>query len=299
MTTQQKDGCNYIILCATENEYLRTSNIVETYFPEQYLVPRMRVVRAIKHDYPMTVSVHCCEQMGNVAAATKALHLVNEYNPTVMIMSGIAASIAPDKHALGDVVIPKQVDYRKHDKVAQKGQKAYDDALSNGFNETFMEDNVLLKMRETVSLPRLALELLKPLTVPKAMDLAKEKELDIEFKSSRGKADIYTEAVTSLNCGMVVNSSSFLNLIMNEVGRKTSILEMESYGYLSAFYGIGTTDQYSSTTALMVKAISDFAINKEAANDVDGVNWEYQAIDNAALVSCCIIDSHASGEAYT
>ncbi|WP_088622923.1 hypothetical protein [Oceanicola sp. 22II-s10i] len=236
-------------------------------------------------------------QMGHMAASALAGSIISAHQPSVMLLVGTAASLDPKKVQLGDVVVPRKAVFRLYDKVSEEGQQDYQVRVNeHASEELFLRNNVLCAELETQLISPRILEAVAGVTFddvisrlrkghPESVSLSSEAEV-ISLRDPKLHLD---EDIFS--CGMVVDSVSyrnFINRLTAAVSRKSTVIDMETFGFFSAIsasslYGVG-----SSCSGIAIRGISDYA-GRKSQTELLPSDWKSMSMTNAALVAAEVI----------
>ncbi|UBD14509.1 5'-methylthioadenosine/S-adenosylhomocysteine nucleosidase family protein [Bacteroides salyersiae] len=186
-----------------------------------------------------------CNKQGNISMAVEFLDMQKEFNPSYMILLGIAGSIQ-DKIELCDVVICNDVLYYEHRK-----------ETNEGIERRLEHFNMSPTMNTCITRFRLMCD--KP------------------FQASEGSfQETFNLHISPVGTGEAVvgKELSETKKWLLTVNRKTGIVETEAAGFTAAFQD-GTNDV---NDILIIRGISDKA--DEGKND----DWRQAASNNAVLV---------------
>lgn len=190
--------------------------------------------------------VHCqCTKQGNISMAVEFLEMQKQFNPSYMILLGIAGSIQ-DKIELCDVVICNDVLYYEHRK-----------ETNEGIERRLEHFNMSPTMNTYITRFKLLCD--KP------------------FQASQGSfQETFNLHISPVGTGEAVigKDLSEIKKWLLTVNRKTGIVETEAAGFTAAFQD-GTNNV---NDILIIRGISDKA-NKEKNDD-----WRQAASNNAVLV---------------
>jgi len=275
----------YAILCANTKEQATIKNELGKEFPETYSLQdgsTVHIALSRVNDLPICISVDCCPIPGNIGAATISSHVVVSRSPVYVFFVGIAGSLAPEKLKQGDVFFPERVLYRIYDKVVDDETEVFKKLQSDDkFDEYLMKNNsnALLKNTDEFTVSKRAQSLISDF-------FAKELGADLPVRQEPNLA--------ILNCEMVINSKSFVKLVQSESMRKLFAVDMESYGFFKTISELNEGMTKEPTQAVMVRGVSDYAVDKELANTDN--DWEEEAVRNATRATCRIIKDNLTSE---
>lgn len=289
----------YCIICAKMDELHDVISVLDEEFPDR---PRnsgsdsvVRIIQKEDEGPPTTVYATCTPQMGNVHSAVKTAQVIINYEPQLVFFVGTAASMAPSKIRLGDVVIPNRAHYHFYEKIVEEGQPEYADKLSDKhFQEFFMDNNALLYNTDISIINGSAATTVSRLNNNKIKleDAELPENWAAMLKQQRGPK--IENDVEIVSCGMVVNSGKFKDILGERTGRKAQTIDMESFGFFQAVQDLRDSEhvtERSLASGIMVRGISDYAREKDDTEGVSG-QWKRVATRNAARVTCELIRSH-------
>jgi nucleoside phosphorylase len=121
-----KTPVDFLILAALDEELqvLKETfpSLAETASSTSALKYYFSDVQTESTDGHLKIAYTCLFSMGNPQAATMATHAIQELNPKILIMFGLAGGVKA-RVELGDVVIPTQIVFYEPAKVAQDGSE--------------------------------------------------------------------------------------------------------------------------------------------------------------------------------
>jgi nucleoside phosphorylase len=192
-------------------------------------------------------------EQGNRSVIMAYNALVNNYNPKLIVVLGIAGCISKDM-ALCDVVIANQVLYYENRKETPDKTNRRGDVFK-----------IEAKLKQYIN--KLFLIYDEPAILSASKESYKEKFKILAGPIGSGEA-------------VIADNASEVKDWLVEVNSKTLALEMEAGGFLQAYYEDGLTDNQPSLGALVIRGISDHADAKK--ND----KWRKPASENA--VKCLV-----------
>ncbi|MFN4201830.1 MAG: hypothetical protein ACK4GM_02085 [Tabrizicola sp.] len=232
-----------------------------------------------------------CGQMGNVAAASRTGYLLAAFRPNLTIFVGTAGSLRPDKCTVYDVVVPTLgVIAKYYDKLEDAGGYCLWGGAkpeSTAGLAAFTKD----RKRYTLRRKDKTLEHIgfgtSFVTEAKTRD-EQGTGLDVGLKSGKGVSrtprvhlDTYI-----FSWEKVVASGHYQTLLAKDLDTKAYAVDMESFGFLSAFAQFQKLVGGNERSSLIVRGISDVCGDKSGSYD-EGRNDI--ATRNAATVACRIL----------
>jgi nucleoside phosphorylase len=232
-----------------------------------------------------------CGHMGNVAAASKTGYLLAAFQPNLTIFVGTAGSLRPDKCSVYDVVIPTLgVITKYYDKL--------EDAPGNWFwgggkpsthagLGAFTRDRMRYKLRpQEKTFEHVGVG--NSFVVEAKTKNDRGAGLDVGLES--GNRSVRTPKVHldtyMFSWEKVVASKHYQSLLSLELNTKAYAVDMESFGFLSAFSQFQKLAGGQDRSSLIVRGISDICGDKAESYD-EGRND--LATRNAANVACRIL----------
>jgi nucleoside phosphorylase len=191
--------------------------------------------------------------MGSPATAAAATQVIDELRPESMILCGIAGSLDEEDAALGDVVVA--------DRVFAYDTRAKENPTGPTFAPTgYQIDRALLTLVQGCSI---------------------ENDFVAEWRSraSRALAQPHEPRLRwgdVATGGKVVNSPAFREAL-HQLNRKLLAVEMEAEGFLEACVA-----SQRKCRAMVVRGISDLAVNKERTDADKSAPWRERAATAAA-----------------
>jgi nucleoside phosphorylase len=226
-----------------------------------------------------------CDAMGSLHAAVRTAQLVGRYTPSLMLFVGTAASLRPGKVRLGDVIVPETAWMRIYDKIVEAPQQAYQDAVARqNFRERFFNDHVLLATSFSEDLSQAARDYVSDVDFSAVEATLDDADLPAPWASELKRKPRVIDDTGIANCGMVVNSETYRDFLLETADRKIDAIDMESYGFFKALRDLNRT----ATAGLMIRGISDYAGRKEGV-ELGPTKWKQIANKNAARVALAMV----------
>ncbi len=202
--------------------------------------------------------------MGPTRAALQAEKMIARWNPSTLVLPGIAASLSASAK-LGDIVVADQVDgYMENAKAnPTTDQQGYDLAFSG---EVYRTSSTLLK--EVQNFEFSAPDIFQAWQAgTEAMQhelLEAERYELISKKLLRKQAQVIDGHIAS---GPVVDAAQAFTNWLSKRDRKYLALEMEAMGVMTAVYNQAST---KNTGTLILRAISDYGNEEKSKLDTTG-----------------------------
>lgn len=290
----------YCIITATPDEMSDILPIIREEFPDKPEKSRpgifVKIINTDAGSHSITLLLTQTTGMGNIHAAIKTAQVISEYQPSLILFVGTAASMRPEKLHVGDVVIPRAAHLHIYDKIVEEGQDEYRICEGDAnFEEFFLGKNALLHSTSAQNLDELCAPLIACIDGSASLETGRSDETAVAApQTSRiPKIERDSEIIT---CGMVVNSKKFKDLIFDRAGRKAYAIDMESFGFFQAIAdlkGRPTNEDANPVIGIMVRGISDYAADKELTEN-QPAGWKRIATRNAGRIACQLIKLHAS-----
>jgi nucleoside phosphorylase len=205
-------------------------------------------------------------RMGNDSAAIATFHVINDWRPKYIVLTGVAGGLDRKDVSLGDVVIADEVfrfDRRRKER----------DAETVWAPNAYPTDRVLLNRASAL--------------------LLEDDKMAMWARDCRTAfAEVNREpegCVGNLACGDAVVDSQKLKTELKRLNRTLTAIEMEGGGFIEAII-----NQTAVAKALVVRGISDFAADK-STTDSDTCNWRGFAARNAATFVVRFIQQFQTG----
>lgn len=265
---EESKNCDVAIICALQNpEFKWVKDIfgLENYFFRS--VKYFRGTIETKHYGKRVIIAAIQSKMGMVDCTALSIKLITEFKPKYLIMPGICGGIA-DK-ALGDIVIPNEI---------------FTYQTGNYTDNGFENKPKFIEINEKIT---------QMLSHDVVTELQKKVVASPFYQGKKKKApELIMEAIA---CGdAVVNKTDMLKRDIKQVRypseyRKKDLkarvpaVDMESYAILRACRILD--DEYH-TIPIVIKAISDYAENKDARHERD------LAASNSAICTKVLIENY-------
>lgn len=282
-----------VLLSAKPEEKARLTNVVGQYFTKSksvldgYPTYELEAATAGRREHLVVAD---CGEMANVSAASRTGLLAARFSPNLIVFIGTGGSLRPEKCKVGDVVVPTLGATTKYyDKLNDADwrlwswEKPQQSADLGGYTKDGRHYRLSRKTKEF------------PLTgvgrdyVSQALSgAAKAQRLDFDLaKLSAAGADpeVHVDAQV-FSWDMVLASDHYRKLLLDQIDRKVSVVDMESFGFLSALTQFQIPPVNKLISSVIVRGISDICGNKDTSS-ADGRN--NIATDNAAHVACRIV----------
>jgi len=224
--------------------------------------------------------------MGSPLAVLQAERMIARWNPTTLVLPGIAASLSSSAR-LGDIVVASQVDgYMENAKANPTDKQGYDLAFSG---EVYRTSGTILKGVQNFefSAPDLfqVWQVGTSATLHNLLNEVLRKKL-VSKKLLREQAQIIEGHIAS---GPIISAAQPFTQWLKGRDRKYLALEMEAVGLMTAVYNQAST---RNTNTLILRGISDYGNEEKSKLDTvgEGVLRSY-AMHNAIRLLWSFLDA--------
>lgn len=245
---------------------------------------------------PLSVGLVECADMGNVAAAINTAHVILQHEPTLVIFSGIAGSMNSKKIRVGDVLFPRSIRTRYFQKLKVYGG---DHLRAGAVERAEILESIkgqLMSFDRTISVSGAAKDLLSHIDSARLKQLLADVELPEDWEKSKGVSRRPVRVVDeeySFSWDKVLSHGQYIELIRPLLGNSATIVDMESYGFLSAIEKLrgGASESISAkpyaTHGIVIRSVSDYAEHKELSDE--DPKWRELGLKNMAIATRYVI----------
>jgi nucleoside phosphorylase len=290
------DTCEFGIICAKSKELRDLISVLDHYFEKvRSDTLTSRIYRVVPTE--LRVQVTTCNAMGHLSAAIRTSQILATVQPSILIFLGTAASLKASDVQVGGVVIPRKAISRSYEKITEAGQPDYDlRKKTTSFEEYFFRETALISDLSTTECAAEALTAIASLQTAKiilergetgCIELRGEK---VELRMPRIHDDI-----DIFSCGMVIDSVAYREFLSDSANvhlRKTTVVDMESYGFFKAIEAARFLTR-TACSGIMVRGISDYAGRKYQTEALPQ-DWKRKSVRNAAIVAVALLQQLAS-----
>lgn len=233
-----------------------------------------------------------CGQMANVSAASRTGYLAARFAPNLIIFVGSAGSLKPDECEKFDVVVPTLgVETMYYDKIEDAGQLGFFRKAHKPSGVAELGAFTANKYQYSLSPRRKNISLAGHGSGYVATACAannKGATIKTGLENAPGKETVPKVHIDAsiFSWDMVLASGRYRDLLVKQLDRKTTAVDMESFGFLSALEQFSAPPTSKPISGLIVRGISDVCGDKSGSQE-EGRNA--LATRNAARVACHIV----------
>jgi nucleoside phosphorylase len=241
-------------------------------------------------DLFISVGVMECSDMGNVTAAINTAYVISEYEPNLLIFSGIAGSLEASRIRIGDVIFPRSIRTRYFQKLKRYNGNYASASLQDKAEVLEGVKGKLMTFDRTVEATMRGRQLLSHIANKRLDVLLETADIPADWLQHHRIANRPARVVDeefSFSWDKVLSNKDYIDYIRPLIGNSCTVVDMESYGFLSAVHKLRSAVRGYTSEAVVIRAVSDFAEHKELSDQ--DARWRTLGLRNMAIATRYVI----------